>query len=175
MLESIFLTLSTRLAIGNLYKEIVRHIVDEYPRWARWAPFRRQCELRVVERFFEGVSCAFEDVDGGRRIKRRQERETRSSVVRYGKRFTGGCSSSGVQVLVNCPTFTVIAKGGNLGQENPQITFKTEDFPEEFAVDADMESRASLTSRRRLRWSGATSRLTNREGFEPNAPLGESY
>ena len=63
--------------------------------------------------------------------------------MRYGKRFTGGCSSSGVQVLVNCPTFTVIAKGGNLGQENPPIVAETEDFPEEFAVDADMKNSAS--------------------------------
>ena len=32
---------------------------------------------------------------------------------------------------------------GNLGQENPPIVAETEDFPEEFAVDADMKNSAS--------------------------------
>ena len=164
MLESIFLTLSTRLAIGNLYKEIVRHIVDEYPRWARWAPFRRQCELSVVERFFEGVSCAFELVwtSAEDRTSSRAGNAVFCGAIWqtfHRRLFLVWRSSSRLSpVAYRC------GEDGNLGQENPLIVAETEDFPEEFAVDADMENRASLTSRRRLRWSRTTTRLTNREG-----------
>ena len=53
-------------------------------------------------------------------------------------------SVSSVRVFVNRPTLAVIANDSNLGQENPQLSVETEDFPEEFAVDADIENRESI-------------------------------